>query len=75
MVVASEIPLNKPEVYESRQIQLISPILHIGSAVSKLNPFEYVQTDKRVYLPNQEPLAKELYKQGRLQEYIRRIEN
>ncbi|MGB3205563.1 MAG: type III-A CRISPR-associated RAMP protein Csm5 [Crinalium sp.] len=74
MVLAPEIPLNKPEVYESKRIQLTSPILHIGSAVSKLNPFEYVQTDKRVYLPNQEALAKALHQQGRLQEYIRKIE-
>ena len=67
--------LCKPEVYESKRIQLTSPILHIGSAVSKLSPFEYVQTDNRVYFPNQEALAKTLYKRGRLQEYIRRIEN
>lgn len=70
-----ETSLCKPEVYESKRIQLTSPLLHIGSAVSKLNPFEYVQTAKRVYLPNQEALAKALHQRGRLQEYIRRIED
>lgn len=71
---APKTTLCKPDVYESKQIQLTSPLLHIGSAVSKLNPFEYVQTAKRVYLPNQGTLAKALHQRGRLQEYIRRIE-
>lgn len=72
---APETELCKPEVYESKRIQLTSPILHIGSAVPKLNPFEYVQKGNRVYLPNQEALAKALHQRGRLQEYIRRIED
>jgi len=69
--------LNKPQVYESQKIQLISPILHIGSAVSKLSPFEYVQTSRKVYLPNQEALAKALHKQGGsyLNDYIQVINN
>lgn len=69
------IALKKPEVYESKKIQLTSPILHIGSAVSKLNPFEYVQTSKKVYLPNQEALAKALHKKGGryLNDYIQAI--
>ncbi|MBE9214601.1 type III-A CRISPR-associated RAMP protein Csm5 [Plectonema cf. radiosum LEGE 06105] len=69
--------LNKPQVYESKKIQLTSPILHIGSAVSKLNPFEYVQTSRKVYLPNQEALAKALHKQGGsyLNDYIQAINN
>ncbi|OCR00147.1 type III-A CRISPR-associated RAMP protein Csm5 [Oscillatoriales cyanobacterium USR001] len=75
MVSTSENPLVKPEVYETKRIQLTSPILHIGSEVSKLSPFEYVQTESRVYLPNQEALAKALHHRGKLQEYIRRIEN
>lgn len=75
MATTPETALSKPEVYETRQIQLTSPMLHIGSAVSKLSPFEYVQTSKRVYLPNQEVLAKTLYQRGRLQDYIRRIED
>lgn len=70
-----ETSLCKPEVYESKRIQLTSPLLHIGSAVSKLSSFEYVQTAKRVYLPNQEALAKALHQRGRLQEYICRIED
>lgn len=74
MVVSDHI-LSKPEVYETKQIQLTSPMLHIGSAVSKLSPFEYVATSKRVYLPNAEVLARAFQQQGRLNEYIRRIEN
>ncbi|MEA5593486.1 type III-A CRISPR-associated RAMP protein Csm5 [Rivularia sp. UHCC 0363] len=68
--------LNKPQVYESKQIRLTSPILHIGSSVSRLNPFEYVQTSKKVYLPNQEALTKALYQQGGsfLNDYITAIE-
>ncbi|RUR78675.1 type III-A CRISPR-associated RAMP protein Csm5 [Chlorogloeopsis fritschii PCC 9212] len=69
------IALKKPEVYESKKIQLTSPILHIGSAVSRLNPFEYVQTSKKVYLPNQDALAKALHKKGGryLNDYIQAI--
>nr|WP_231510489.1 type III-A CRISPR-associated RAMP protein Csm5 [Fischerella sp. PCC 9605] len=76
MVVSIESALNKPEVYESRRIQLTSPLLHIGSSVSRLNPFEYVQTAKKVYLPNQEILAKALQQQGGrfLNDYIQAIE-
>jgi CRISPR-associated protein Csm5 len=75
MVVSLESSLKKPEVYESKKIQLTSPILHIGSAVSKLNPFEYVQTSKKVYLPNQEALARALNKKGGsyLNDYIQAI--
>jgi CRISPR-associated protein Csm5 len=69
--------LAKPNVYEIQQIQLTSPLLHIGSAVSRLNPFEYVQTAKKVYLPNQEVLAKALQQRGNrfLDDYIQQIEN
>lgn len=76
MVVSPEFALNKPDFYQSKRIQLTSQILHIGSSVSKLNPFEYVQTDKKVYLPNQEALAKGLLSQGRqfLNDYIQAIE-
>jgi CRISPR-associated protein Csm5 len=75
MVSTPENALSKPEVYETKHIQLTSPILHIGSEVSKLSPFEYVQTSDRVYLPNREALAKALNQRGKLQEYIRRIED
>lgn len=75
MVSTPENALSKPEVYETKRIQLTSPMLHIGSEVSKLSPFEYVQTSDRVYLPNREALAKALNRKGKLQEYIRRIED
>jgi CRISPR-associated protein Csm5 len=67
--------LTKPVVYETQRIQLTSPLLHIGSAVSRLYPFEYVQTDRRIYLPNQDVLARMLKQRGFLNDYIARIEN
>lgn len=66
MVSTPENALVKPEIYETKRIQLTSPILHIGSEVSKLSPFEYVQTSNRVYLPNYDLLAKALYQKGAL---------
>lgn len=66
--------LTKPDVLETHQIRLTSRMLHIGSAVSKLNPFEYVQTGKFVYLPDQEALARVLRQRGALNDYIYRIE-
>lgn len=75
MTAASHLAIKKPEASESKLIQLTSPILHIGSEVSRLNHFEYVQTSKRVYLPDREALAKALNQKGKLQEYIRRIED
>lgn len=75
MVASSETAIRKPEVYESRKIQLTSPILHIGSEVSRLNPFEYVQTPSKVYIPDQEALAKALQQRGRLNEFISLIED
>lgn len=67
--------LTKPEVYESKRIRLTSQILHIGSEVQKLNPFEYVQTSNRVYLPHSDSLAKALKQRGYLDDYIQAIEN
>jgi CRISPR-associated protein Csm5 len=77
MTNVAELALTKPDYYETRTIQLTSPILHIGSSVSKLSPFEYVQTSKKVYLPNQEALAKALLKKGGsfLNDYIQALEN
>jgi CRISPR-associated protein Csm5 len=75
MVEPSEWVLSKPETYETKRILLTSPMLHIGSAVSRLNPFEYVQTGSRVYLPNQEALARSLKQRGFLDQYIYEIEN
>lgn len=74
-MVASDHILSKPEVYETKQIQLTSPILHIGSAVSKLSPLEYVATSERVYLPNPEVLARAFQQKDSLNEYIRYLEN
>jgi CRISPR-associated protein Csm5 len=59
---------------EVRKFQLFSPMLHIGSEVSTLNPFEYVATNSRVYLPDRDALAESLRAAGNLQEYINRIE-
>ena len=73
--MVSALNISKPQVYETRTIQLSSPLLHIGSAVSRLNPFEYVQTSQRVYLPEQEALARELSNRGKLQDYISAIEH
>jgi len=77
MVTAPEFALIKPDLYQSKRIQLTSPILHIGSSVSRLNPFEYVQTSRKVYLPNQEALAKGLLKKGGsfLNDYVKTVEN
>ncbi len=76
MVVSPESALKKPDFYQSKKILMTSPILHIGSSVSRLNPFEYVQTDKKVYLPNQEALAKGLLAKGKrfFNDYIQAIE-
>jgi len=75
MPTDTESTIAKPEVYETRRIQLTSPMLHIGSAVSQLSPFEYVQTGKFVYLPNQDALARALRERGYLNDYIQRIED
>ncbi|MGL4499862.1 MAG: type III-A CRISPR-associated RAMP protein Csm5 [Planktothrix sp.] len=76
MIVANpKTTLTKPEVYESKRIRLTSQILHIGSEVQKLNPFEYVQTSNLVYLPHSESLAKALKQRGYLDDYIKAIEN
>jgi len=74
MTVAISNGLTKPEVYETTQIQLTSPILHIGSEMQRLSPFEYVATPKFVYRPNAEVLARSLYKRGRLPDYLYAIQ-
>ena len=60
---------------EVKKFQLYSQMFHIGSEVSKLNPFEYVAIDNRVYLPDCDALAQALREEGKLQEYINRIED
>ncbi len=67
--------LTKPEVYESKRIRLTSQILHIGSEVQRLSPFEYVQTSDHVYLPHSDSLAKALKQRGYLDDYIQAIED
>ena len=75
MVIAPEQSLTKPDVYETKQMRLTSQILHIGSSMQRLNPYEYVQTGRFVYLPAPEALAKILRQQGVLNDYVQRIEN
>ncbi len=75
MVASPETPITKPEVYETRRIQLNSPLLHIGAAVAQLYPSEFVATSQRVYLPNSEALARAMKERGQLAEFLRRVEN
>ncbi len=74
MTLSLSTSLTKPNVTDTRQVRLTSRMVHIGSAVSKLNPFEYVKTAKFVYLPDQDELAKALQQRGFLNDYIARIE-
>lgn len=75
MTIAPSQSLTKPDVLETTQIRLTSRMLHIGSAVPKLNPFEYVSKGRFVYLPNQEALANALRQRGFLNDYIYCIED
>lgn len=75
MVNPSTQSVTKPEVLETKRIRLTSRMLHIGSAVPKLNPFEYVPKGRFVYIPNQEALAKALRQRGYLNDYIYCIED
>ena len=70
MLSSSSTSLTKPQLLDSCTIQLTSPMLHIGSEVQKLSPFEYVATTKFVYQPNAEGLARSLYQQSRLPDYL-----
>jgi CRISPR-associated protein Csm5 len=76
MSSVAEDALAKPEIYESQRIRLTSQALHIGSEAQKLSPFEYVVTDKFVYLPDADALAKALRAKDTryLNQYIDRIE-
>lgn len=66
-------PLTFTKKYQTARISLTSPILRIGGAVSQLNPFEYVQSGGKVYLPNLEVLARVLQERGKLDQYIQKI--
>ena len=73
--MATSPALTKPDFnYETATIRLTSPMLHIGSEVSQLSPFEYVDTPEKVYLLNSDLLARELLRRGRLNDYIGNIE-
>lgn len=65
-------PLTFTKNYQTAKIRLTSPILRIGGAVSQLNPYEYIQAGGKVYLPNQEALARVLLERGKLQQYIQK---
>ena len=73
MVVSS--PITKPTVCETKQIRLTSRLLHIGSAVSQLDPFEYVKAGRFVYLARPDALARSLKSRGFLNDYIHRVQN
>ena len=75
MLSSSSTSLTKPKVLDSCTIQLTSPMLHIGSEVQELSPFEYVATSKFVYQPNAELLARSLYQQGQLPDYLDTIKH
>ncbi|WP_017295918.1 type III-A CRISPR-associated RAMP protein Csm5 [Geminocystis herdmanii] len=68
-------PLTFTKNYQTAKIRLTTPILRIGGAVSQLNPYEYIQTSSKVYLPNQEALARVLLQRGKLHQYIQKIED
>ena len=63
----------KAATKQTATIKLQSPLLHIGSQVSRLSPFEYVATSNQVLLPDAERLAKALLQRGRLGDYIQTI--
>ncbi|VEP18163.1 Csm5 family CRISPR-associated RAMP protein (fragment) [Hyella patelloides LEGE 07179] len=75
-MLTSNIVLEKDKAFEIKVIELTCPnsLIHIGSEVSKLNPFEYVKDNDRVYYPNQSALIKSLHQRGRLKDYIHKIE-
>jgi len=73
MLSSASAALTKPQTVDSCTIQLTSPMLHIGSEVQQLSPFEYVPTSKFVYQPNAEVLARSLYQQGCLPDYLNTI--
>jgi CRISPR-associated protein Csm5 len=75
METVNFLALQKPEVFESCQISLQSALIHVGSEASFLSPFEYVQSGNKVYLPDQDALAKALYQRGFLNDYIKTIED
>jgi CRISPR-associated protein Csm5 len=74
MIQSLTYPLPTTDV-EVQTVRLTSPMLRIGGAVSMLSPFEYVDFDGAVYLPDADLLAHELYQRGSLDAYLDRIKN
>ncbi|WP_017323999.1 type III-A CRISPR-associated RAMP protein Csm5 [Synechococcus sp. PCC 7336] len=74
MTLAPSTAIFKPNLADSRTVRLTGRFLHIGSAVRQLNPYEYVQSGKFVYLTDTDLLARELQRRGFLNEYIRCVE-
>jgi CRISPR-associated protein Csm5 len=75
MTAATETAIPKPNLYDSQQIQLSSPILHIGSVVQQLYPSEYVATNNRIYYPDTNALARILEHRGRRTDFLNLIDN
>jgi CRISPR-associated protein Csm5 len=74
MVTTEICSIPKPTPRDTARIRLTSPLLRIGGNVSTLNPYEYVQDSDRVYLPDENALAKALYSRGKLNDFIGAIE-
>jgi CRISPR-associated protein Csm5 len=72
MIQSPTYPLPATDV-EVQTVRLTSPMLRIGGAVSTLSPFEYVDFNGVVYLPDADLLARELYQRGSLNDYLDRI--
>jgi CRISPR-associated protein Csm5 len=70
MTVSPSAEVSRSELIETRRIQLTSPLLHIGGAISQLSPFEYIKTKDRVYLPNLDALMSGIQQVGRLDDYV-----
>jgi CRISPR-associated protein Csm5 len=74
MIQSLTYPLPTTDV-EVQTVRLTSPMLRIGGAVSTLSPFEYVDFNGAVYLPDADLLARELYQRGSLNDYLDRIKD
>jgi CRISPR-associated protein Csm5 len=70
MSVSSIAAKTRSKLFETRRIQLTSPLFHIGGVISQLSPFEYVKTGDRVYLPNLDALMSGIQQVGRMEEYV-----
>lgn len=71
--MTSSQPLVKPQFKETATIRLTAPLIHIGSELQQLNPFEFIATSDRIYFPNQETLGQLLVQRGLLDDYVETI--